>query len=122
MAPETIDLFKRNGVVSKQGQLGGVLKPPSTQHLTALQAELTPLVKEAERRHVMLRLGVLEDPDADEPVLVYAIDIRGPHDTHRFISRLAAVLAHHDVQPLDADLGMERVLELTTHLVSTSRR
>lgn len=118
MTTKPIDLFRRNGVISKDGQIGGVLEPPPATRLPGLQAELAPLLKEAERRKVMFRLGVLEAEG--DPVLVYAIDVGGPHDTHKFISRLATILTRHGAQPLDLDLDTELVIVLTSHLVSTS--
>lgn len=114
------DLFRRNGVISKDGQIGGVLNPPSEYRLPAMQAELEPLMKEAQRRHVMLRLGVLQHEDGDA-VLVYAVDVRGPHDTHHFISRLAEILKRHGALPLEANLDMAVIMALTNHLVTTSR-
>lgn len=120
---DVFEVFKRNGIISADGQIAGVLNPPAASCLPALQAELTPLLKEAERRRVMLRLGVLQGSDEDDhgPVLVYAIDVGGPHDTHHFLRRFLTILVHHDVQPLDFDMDFHAVFDLADHLVRTSR-
>jgi hypothetical protein len=72
---------------------------------------------------VLLRLGVLRvDPVyQNELVTVYAVDVRGPHDEHGFIRRLAEILTRHGVQPLDYDLDTDQVFNLTLHLVNTTQ-
>ena len=117
---DKIDLFRRNGLISADGQIGGVLNPPLASRLPAMQAELKPLIKEAQRRKVMLRLGVLQHTNSDA-VLVYALDVGGPHDTHGFVRRLATILDRHGVKPLEEDLGSDIVFDLMNHLVLTSQ-
>jgi hypothetical protein len=120
--PDNLDLFKRNGLISPDGKVTGVLSPP--RRTAALQAELKPLIDEAERRHVMLRLGVRAGSidDDHEEILVFVVDVGGPHDTHAFLRRLATVLSRHGVQPLDYDLDSDLIFQYATDLMQAEPR
>lgn len=121
MVTDALELFKRNGLISADGRMAGVLSPPRADRLLALQAELNPLIKEAQRRKVLLRLGIRQPEFFPDEVLIYALDVGGPHDTHGFIRRLAAILERYGAQPLDCDLGSSQVFELAHDLVASSQ-
>lgn len=99
----------------------GILSPPRSDRRLALQAELSPLIKEAQRRKVMLRLGIRQPELFPDEVLIYALDVGGPHDTHHFIRRLAAILERHGAQSLDYDLSANQIFELAHDLVASRR-
>ena len=120
---ESIELFRRNGIVSTIGQVGGVLGAPPDEELAPLREDVGELVREAEQRDVMLRLGVLRlyEPYQKEMVTVYAVDVKSPHDEYGFIRRLAEILNRHGIKQLDYDLDTDRVFELTMQLVQRSQ-
>lgn len=114
----SVDLIRRNAIISRDGKVGGVLSPPTPDVTEALQEALIPLLKEAWLHNVMLGLGVLQLPDG-EPMLAFAIDVGGPKDKHRFIARFTSILQEYGIQPLEEDLDQETILEIVTHLIET---
>jgi hypothetical protein len=121
MSMDWLELFRRNGLVSKDGKVAGALSPPTDPE--AFKDALPPLLAEAMEQMVMVRVGVMNwhDPDyAEGPteVLVYAVDLNRPNDQHGILKRLSWTMTSHGVRPLDFDIDSDDLWPLIESLVN----